>query len=138
MGYTLQAIVGDSANLRSGLPGLRVVDLAKGKGLIPISEALRERFEIPFLEFGGGAIPEGLISLMKPLKKAAYLEAEFFGGDGGQSSAAWEEGRLVFGPVSAEDAINQALRFLGVDKKECHDEFDAIGLGRHRDTEEWA
>jgi hypothetical protein len=137
MGYTLQAIVGDSTDLRSGLPGFTVIDLAQGKGLVPISEAVRERYEIPFLEFGSDTIPEGIISLVKPLKKAAYLEAEFFGGEGGQSSAAWEDGRLVFGPVSTKDAINQALRFLGVEKKKSHDEFDALGLGRHRDTEKW-
>jgi hypothetical protein len=49
----------------------------------------------------------------------AYLFEESFGGPGLR-------------------AINQVLRWLGVDKGTAFDEFDAAGLSRKRSTDEWA
>ncbi|MFJ5991187.1 hypothetical protein [Lentzea sp. NPDC092896] len=40
------------------------------------------------------------------------------------------------GPVPDVSPISRTLRRLGVAKGEHHDEFDAAGLGRHRDTED--
>src|SRR3989440_7835863 len=34
-------------------------------------------------------------------------------------------------------AFNQALRQLGVPRGAAFDEFEAVGLGRHRHTEDW-
>jgi len=34
-------------------------------------------------------------------------------------------------------AINEALRALGVKASGMFDEFEAVGLGQHRDTDEW-
>jgi len=76
----------------------------------------------------------------------AYVEAEFFGGVGTQAAAVWDGGRLAFGPVIMEEAepvpaagtpISQALARLGVARGEYHDEFEAAGLGRRRDTKAW-
>jgi hypothetical protein len=67
----------------------------------------------------------------------AFLAAEFFGGSGSQAVIGWQDGRLAFGPLQAIDAINQALRWLGIDSAGHRDEFDALHLGRHRDTESW-
>jgi len=77
----------------------------------------------------------------------AYVEAEYFGGTGSQLAAVWQAGQLVLGPIiKAEDAppsaagkspISQALRCLGVSAGGHFDEFDAVGLGRHRDTDGW-
>jgi hypothetical protein len=33
--------------------------------------------------------------------------------------------------------LNRALRELGVARGEAFDEFDAVGLGKHRHTEDW-
>jgi hypothetical protein len=56
---------------------------------------------------------------------------------------------MIFGPALTGDgedfqpddlpdgAINIALRKLGVLRGDGHDEFDAIGLGKHRDNESW-
>ncbi len=58
----------------------------------------------------------------------------------------WDAGQVVLGHLhQAEDAaipdvgtpISRALRRLGVTKGVHQDEFDAVGLGRHRDTEHW-
>ncbi len=43
----------------------------------------------------------------------------------------------MLGPVETRDAINVALHCLGA-RPETGDEFDTLGLGRHRDTEDWA
>ncbi len=79
----------------------------------------------------------------------AYVEAELFAGLGSQRAAVWAGGRLSFGPVSYDDdddrpraeglasPISQALARLGVDRRGYHDEFDAVGLGRCRFTDEW-
>jgi hypothetical protein len=76
----------------------------------------------------------------------AYVEAEYFGGTGEQSAVVWDAGQVVLSHLHlAEKAlipavgtpISQALRWLGVAKGVHQDEFDAVGLGRHRDTEDW-
>ena len=67
----------------------------------------------------------------------AYVEAEFFGGDGTQASIVWHETRIVQKLIVQTDAINIALQKLGVKKGAEIDEFSAIHLGLFRDTEEW-
>lgn len=74
------------------------------------------------------------ISLNSPV---GYLEADYFGGNGGQSAIAWSDGLRVVGPLHTEGAINQVLSFLGVRSGKDCDEFDAVGLGRHRETSDW-
>ena len=39
--------------------------------------------------------------------------------------------------VKQQDVINEVLRMYGVSKNRSRDEFDAVGLGRHRSTEDW-
>ena len=70
--------------------------------------------------------------------RVIYIEAEFFGGAGSQASVGWHNPELLFGPIKATGAINQALHWLGVVRRQRQDEFDSIGLGNHRTTEEWA
>jgi hypothetical protein len=75
----------------------------------------------------------------------ALVEAEFFGGAGTQRAQVWEHGRSVLGPLVLEEddpapsvtPISLALRRLGVSKGSHYDEFDAVGLGRHRSTSKW-
>lgn len=76
----------------------------------------------------------------------AYVEAEYFGGVGAQCAQVWDGGTVVLGPLNLADKepfpvdgspISQALRRLGAAKGEHADEFDAVGLGRHRDTDDW-
>jgi hypothetical protein len=63
---------------------------------------------------------------------------------------AWVGGRLVFGPVRTSDLRegdkfvptpllegDRAVRHLGVERGSARDEFDALGLGRHRSNESW-
>ena len=141
MAYTLQAVIGEETDLKHhGIPGAKVIALPQGKALLPLYEEVREHFDIPFLEFGhSDSAFETVSTFVAQLGagKFAYVEAEFFGGVGGQSAAIWNEGEVVFGPVVSEHAINDALKLLGVVKGEAQDEFDAIKLGAYRNTEDW-
>jgi hypothetical protein len=83
------------------------------------------------------------------LGPVAYIEAELFGGTGHQGSMVWRDGRVVRDPhreestghgkprPQAEWPINAALREIGVWTTGASDEFDSIGLGSHRSTDEW-
>jgi hypothetical protein len=71
----------------------------------------------------------------------AYIETEYFGGEGRQSAALWRDGALVMDLVTesseqtgdlAEAPINRALRQLGVVVGDHFDEFSAQGLDRYR------
>ena len=68
----------------------------------------------------------------------AYVEAEYHGGTGAQSAVVWDKTEIKFGPVTdGIGTINQALRYLGVKVLSAHDEFEAIGLKRARNMEDW-
>jgi hypothetical protein len=142
MAYTLQAFVGDLAVLEKSAPaGTQVIALVQGKGMIPLTEDVCDQFEVPFLPLtdeGLDKLPESVEALAGHFaERVAYLEAEFFGGEGTQAAAIWEKGELVFGPVVKPTAINEALQKLGVVKGDHHDEFDAMGFGSHRNTSDW-
>jgi hypothetical protein len=75
----------------------------------------------------------------------ARVEAEIFGGTGTQWAAVWDAGELVLGPLALDEGelfppggspIAQALRRIGV-QRTTGDEFEAVGLGRHRFTGDW-
>jgi hypothetical protein len=77
----------------------------------------------------------------------AYVEADFFGGVGEQHAAVWQGGDLALGPLhlgvdepfgADGSPISQALRHLGAVAGDAYDEFAAVGLRRHRRTEDWA
>jgi hypothetical protein len=68
----------------------------------------------------------------------AYVETEYWGGDGEQAAIVWAKGKIVFGPARANfGTINEALRHLEVERGAHRDRFDAIGLGRYRDNDDW-
>jgi len=136
MSYTLQAIIGpiDLRDESTGALGPGI-ELRDGLTMIPLTNAIRERFAIPFLQFDHeGTLPRSLESVCQDLSRGrliAHIEASFFGGNGIQANAVFENEALVGSPVIAPNAINQALRLFGVKAVGCFDEFAAVGLGRH-------
>ncbi|WP_181774954.1 hypothetical protein [Amycolatopsis pittospori] len=119
--YRLQAvIVTESAcrELVSSVQGARLVPLDRKLSLLPVTDGL----------FGGVALAEA-----------------YFGGAGTQCAQVWDGGETVLGPLRlAEDdpdplagrPISRVLRRLGAVKGDHVDEFAAVGLGRHRDTDD--
>lgn len=141
MAYTIQALIGSAAQVRTFAPdGALIIDLPQCKAMIPLSADIRQRYSIPFLPLtddGSEDIPESISTIVSKDGKIAYIEAELFGGAGTQASAIWDGGELVFGPIVADDAINQALSLLGVARGGSSDEFDALDLGRNRNIDDW-
>lgn len=69
-----------------------------------------------------------------------YFETDYWGGEGTQGAVAYATGEIIFGPRSSEQIgpIDEALKLLGVEVvPPAYDEFDAIGLRSHRQTEDW-
>lgn len=143
MAYTLQAIVADADVLGPVATWLPSVPLSQGKVLIPLTDAVRALREVPHLPLTDGSalpLPDSLARLcveLSALGRIAYLEAEFFGGDGAQAALLAERGQLLPPPLLAPDAVSSALRFLGVVRGQAADEFEALQLGAHRSTEDW-
>ena len=74
----------------------------------------------------------------------AYVEAEFFGGTGEQGALVYRDGRLewlsefaTIGRAVSVTPISDALQRLGARRHKFSDEFDALGLSRHRDLDGW-
>jgi hypothetical protein len=144
----------DLRRAAANLPGAGLVPLSLGFGFLPITKQLAGDDEpAPF---------DHLLRLTARLAAwaesysdefpLAYVETDYFGGHGLQAAMAWVSGRGAFGPVLTSDlweggkitptplldgAINQALRLIGVARGSIKDEFDALGLGRHRSNDSW-
>ena len=150
MAYTLAAFVIMSSAADEAVKSFSsavVVPLDQGLSLIPLTEAFTVALKA---QYGAGLdiVFEDLSSLAgsaahwaaqaSHTSPVAFLEAEFFGGWGSQAGIGWQTGQIVFGPLEANHAINEALRWLGAKPDEGMDEFDTLRLGRYRATEEWA
>jgi hypothetical protein len=136
--------VGKAEHVSLASEDLPIVVLPQHTLLIPLTEAVRDdRGGIPWLTFtdeGLTLIPEALAALCSKLSahgRVAYIEANFWGGEGTQASFVLDRGDLLQELLVADDAINVALRLLGTSKQQAHDEFEALGLGACRRTEEW-
>jgi hypothetical protein len=156
MGYYLAAFVGQIELLRKlqlKYPHAVVVSLNQGIGMIPIldgfwedlhfgqSDADREASEYQLLTTAEEAFGR-LSSYQGPV---AYFDISYMGGSGCQTTVVWNNGEKILGPIvdstapppGHDGAVNKALRILGVVTSGKKDEFDIIGLGRHRETEDW-
>jgi hypothetical protein len=138
--YFLEAFVFRAADLGAAeLPAsvARIVSLSPQISLIPLTDELLEAAGV---RDAVSSLPPKLESWARRESQrgcVGYIAAEYFGGSGGQFSIVWSGGEIVLGPLRQPDAINQALRWLGVSPIDGQDEFDTIGLGRHRHTHEW-
>ncbi len=152
--YCLEAVVATGPVLRelaAGVPEARVVLLGQHLSLLPMTDALFDAVTVagaPELD-GFWKAPAGLGRLLaacSAIGPAAYIEADYFGGTGTQSALGVGRGKVVLGPLHKGERessavsgspISQALRRLGAVKGDHVDEFDAVGLGRHRRTDDW-
>jgi hypothetical protein len=135
------------------LPHARVVPLKLGYGFLPVTDRLAGDDEpVPFPELDRltARLAEWAADRSR-LFPVAYVETDYFGGDGGQAAVGWREGTTVVGPLKTTDglgpqrartplldgAINRVVRFLGVFRGAVRDEFDALGLGSYRSNDRW-
>lgn len=146
MGYRIQAIIGQRVALQpfKNLTHVKIIDVLNGYSLIPVTTDLYteivSKFQPRLLD------SESLFVQNMPLDELAalviapiaYIEAEYFGGTGTQYAVSFgiKNSRKIY---SSQSAINLALRDIGykIHNSASHDEFEDIGLKRHRDTEDW-
>ncbi len=146
MGYHLQAFIcknSDSNLLAEPFDKVKAIELGKDLTLIPMTEELydqinslvvsdsvskfaylTEHIESQVLKFIGNA-------------KVAYIEADYFGGQGGQMAIIWKNNKREYFVEYGQDCINEVLKIFGIKARLFADEFDTLGLGRHRNTIDW-
>ncbi|MBO1419571.1 hypothetical protein J0670_33820, partial [Streptomyces sp. FH025] len=134
MSYELQALIGTLELLTvaaAEVPAARVVPLAQGLALIPVTPAVLAALQGgeagsksgDGAGFGGHS--DGFELRLAAWSKAepiARVEADYFGGSGTQRAAVWSNGRIVLGPLSSGEfepsppegtPISRALRRIG-------------------------
>lgn len=70
----------------------------------------------------------------------ALIETDYFGGTGDQVAAVYRAGHhspLFTSDRVSSGAINEALKVIGVQTQKGTDEFDTLGLGAHRDFDDY-
>lgn len=124
----------------------RVITLEQGIRMLPVTAALydglvRQHVPDPTEDWAGFIFfPAPLAAVLSRLSERgtiAYVEADFSGGTGTQCCVVWHDGDIKLGPLNGKRVINKALNRLGVRRQLFRDEFEAIGLNRHRSNEEW-
>lgn len=150
--YSLCALLGDASTLKSRLgtaSGARVIDLAgAGLGMAPLTESLLRDIQRGWRDSQGSAHVAGVFEFLTPAVEnwvralpmglsVAYLETEYYGGEGFERSAVFRDANVILGPLDGAGAVNRALRALGVAPGPGQEEFDAAGLGRHRSLDGW-
>ena len=146
MAYDLTALIGRAdalAPVRHPAVTRSPVRLENGWALVPIDEyILRERLGIQAFDIDDVAASLGpaVVAAGAGLP-VAFVHIQTFGGTADEAVAVWREGELVW-QARAEDLTDErvsaeALRLVGVVATGGLDEFDTLGLGRHRETEDW-
>lgn len=144
MTHSVQLIIGNGPPVQAflqGWPGSRAVELKGGWLAIPVDEALADAIAAR----SAGAVPPDLFDLAPPgLSEAlvscsaaggglAYVETDYWGGQGTQAAMAAVDGAVAVEPQTSRiGAINEALRAIGVTAIPPDDAFDTIGLGARR------
>lgn len=152
--HDVKALIAEERTLRGEISAFQnavVCPLGQGFALVPITVALARELKPAAPEIHASIMPDmapGLISLalrMSVRGPVAFISTEYFGGQGGQDAVAWSSGDVIFSPESEgyddawpNSAISQALRAIGVVAAQGQDEFDTLGLGRHRESHLWA
>ncbi|GGY39980.1 hypothetical protein [Pseudoduganella albidiflava] len=144
MSYSIQAFVALQGTFNADPSnGLAVIRLDAGVEIIPIGSTARKLYGIPFLPLtdeGSEELPAAILKLHSTLGSqwpSAYIEAEFFGGSGAQAHVLISKNGAGAGVNISDNAINDALAWLGVRPRDGKDRFDTVGLGKHRETDGW-
>lgn len=148
MGHSVTALLGSRSVLSAFATAQHLqqpVECRAGAWLLPLTDdAIDTIVGLPV-----GDPPSGFTYLFPKLVAAlerasapdwiVYVETAYFGGVGRQGAAAFVHGALVYGPTVAESAcINAALARVGIRIVAlARDEFDTVGLGAHRFTDDW-
>lgn len=146
MGYHLTAFIGMQQPLQliaDSFNTAKLVHVGKAIYIIPMTEILYDeinKFKISDDIGSFTYMSENMETVILKIIEnncVGYIEAEYFGGEGGQTALLWENGKRSRLLDFCQDAINSILKHLGIIASGDLDEFDTIGLGRHRHLEDW-
>jgi hypothetical protein len=162
MGYRINAFIartGTFALFQDLSHCLTIVPMAQGFEMLINEWYIRDIFEqLPEFNVGQGDVKQFhpgfdladvLVSFgvfLSHHQPIAYIEADFFGGNGDQKAVVWFQGKILllperngdFGSIpDADGPINRVLRLLGVETIPPWDEFVSIGLAQCRDNYDW-
>jgi hypothetical protein len=154
--HDVQALIATSETLAAAARRFEhatVCPLVQGFSLLPITDALEKELAVHHSKTTESlskpirGLSDGLHALAVEISyhsPVAYITTAYFGGQGGQDALVWDGGSLRFSPTTPgydqgwpNTPISQALRLLGVVADNGMDEFDTVGLGKHRETHRW-
>ena len=146
MGYYLKAFIGRSDDLKmvkNKFKNARTVSLTDEIALIPFTAELfdevnnyRSNNGIGNYEFLTTDVEREILLVMGD-RLFSYVEVEYFGGLGRQSGMIWQGGKRIWERELEQEVVNEILRNFGIVRSKSNDEFDTVGLGRKRNTEDW-
>lgn len=161
MASAIEAIILTGSSPVPAVAGGTFVQLPGGLTMLPVTREVARPLDRAAV--GDDGIPVGwalrppvaaLARTMSAGRTALYLISETFGGPGVKEAIAWTDGELLYGPSGTcetdadlqpgyhvargrDDAVNADLRAIGVQVGGELDERAAVGLDRHRMTQDW-
>ena len=146
MGYTLKAYIGKEENLIPILEKYnksQKIDLKNGISIIPMTHDFFDEINetksssvISTFEFLTEDIEQKIIEIIGN-RELAYVESEFFGGQGGHIGILWRNRKRDFLTEFDKNSMNKILKKLGVNKSLLKDEFETVRFIENRSTEDW-
>ncbi len=146
MGYTLQAFIGRQSDLKiisAKYDNAQVVSVGQEISIIPMTEDLFDEInalsiseDINSFTFLTTNIEQEILKLIDN-NSIGYIEADYFGGEGGQIGILWKDKRRLKLFDKTHNTINSILKYFGTTAHFGKDEFDTLNLGRHRETIDW-
>jgi len=146
MGYYLQAFIGRKdalLKIQSSYSQAKLQELGQDLYLIPVTEELFDQINnlttsenISSFEYLTENVESEILRRVAN-GTVAYIEAEYFGGKGGQIGTIWKDGARHLHLSYSQTAINKVLSFFGIVADTGKDEFDTLDFGRHRNTRDW-
>lgn len=156
MGHHIRIFIGEAAafNLyRATFPGLALFRLTEATPLLvlPLDDDFHDELHKSYgtgdwNEHGGPRLSTSDMTFAARASAEAplaYVETDYFGGNGLQHAIMWRSGALAIGPATLDVQLSQnrptslwpinvVLRALGVAATLHEDEFTRAGLGRYR------
>jgi len=146
MGYYLRAFVGRCDDLKpiaEAYHEAKIIPLDQGISLVPHTEELYDQINnfdssanLQSFEFLTAKIESEILKVIDH-KPIAYVEADYFGGKGGQVGIIWTGGKRIAEFKYGQDVINTVLKHFDVRADKGKDEFATLQFDRHRNTADW-
>ncbi len=139
MGHCMKALIGRNETIEK--LGMTAIPLPQGYSMIHLTDELFDQITessgiTDTLNCSELVLFTSAISRLMETYSAhsllAYVETDYFGGEGLQGGVLFQDGAIVIGPASGEGTINRILKAIGVRIDRRKDEFDALELGRYR------